>query len=37
MRAMSTPVGQSRLQPLQLTQRSIVSYMASLVNASGPS
>ena len=37
MRAMSTPVGQSRLQPLQLTQRSIASATASEVSASVPS
>jgi len=34
--AMSTPVGQSRLQPLQLTQRSSASRTASLAK-SGPS
>ena len=34
---MSTPVGHSRLQPLQPTQRSSVSYSASEVSASGPS
>ena len=34
---MSTPVGQSRLQPLQLTHSAIVSCIASLVNASAPS
>ena len=33
MRAMSTPVGQSRLQPLQLTQRSIAAATASDVSA----
>jgi hypothetical protein len=37
MRAMSTPVGQSRLQPLQLTQRSIAAATASEVSALGPS
>src|SRR4051794_36445880 len=34
---MSTPVGHSRLQPLQLTHRSIVSYISCDVNAPGPS
>src|SRR5712664_3093430 len=34
---MSTPVGHSRLQPLQDTQRSSVSYISSEVKASGPS
>ena len=37
MRAMSTPVGHSRLQPLHETQRSSASFTASLVNASVPS
>ena len=37
MRAMSTPVGQSRLQPLQDTQRSSVSFISGEVKASGPS
>ena len=35
--AMSTPVGQSRLQPLQLTHRSIALATASEVSASAPS
>src|SRR5438309_10824272 len=34
---MSTPVGHSRLQPLQDTQRSSVSYISSDVKAPGPS
>src|SRR5882672_711507 len=34
---MSTPVGHSRLQPLQETHRSSVSCISSDVNASGPS
>src|SRR6202140_3502793 len=34
---MSTPVGHSRLHPLHPTHRSIVAYIASLVNASAPS
>src|SRR5882672_11841027 len=34
---MSTPVGHSRLQPLQDTHRASVSYISSDVNASGPS
>ena len=34
---MSTPVGQSRLQPLQPTHRSMVSRMAGEVSASWPS
>src|SRR3984885_7419152 len=34
---MSTPVGHSRLHPLQPTHKSMVSYIASPVNASGPS
>ena len=37
MRAMSTPVGQSRLQPLQLTQRSIAAATASERSPSDPS
>ncbi len=37
MRAMSTPVGQSRLQPLQLTQRSSASATALEVSAAAPS
>src|SRR5229473_4868823 len=36
MRAMSTPVGHSRLQPLQLTHSAMVSRIASEVSASGP-
>ena len=35
--AMSTPVGQSRLQPLQLTHRSSASRTASVASASVPS
>src|SRR6266446_992697 len=34
---MSTPVGHSRLQPLQDTHRSSVPYISSDVKASGPS
>src|SRR5437867_2770358 len=34
---MSTPVGHSRLQPLQDTHRASVSYISSEVKASGPS
>src|SRR6266513_5365732 len=34
---MSTPVGHSRLQPLQDTHRAKVSYISSEVKASGPS
>src|ERR1700722_4936810 len=34
---MSTPVGHSRRQPLQLTHRSMVAYIAGLVSASAPS
>src|SRR5262249_37937474 len=37
MRAMSTPVGQSRLHPLQLTQRSSALATMSEVSASLPS
>ena len=37
MRAMSTPVGHSRLQPLHAMQRSMVSAMASETNAPDPS
>src|SRR6187455_3878348 len=37
MRAMSTPVGHSRLQPLHDTHKSSASFTASLVNASVPS
>jgi hypothetical protein len=35
MRAMSTPVGQSRLQPLQPTQRSSAAATASLASGRG--
>src|SRR3954453_12126994 len=34
---MSTPVGHSRRQPLQLTHNASVSYIAEEVSASGPS
>ena len=37
MRAMSTPVGHSRRQPLHETQSFIVSAISSEVSASGPS
>src|SRR5579872_215708 len=37
MRDMSTPVGHSRRQPLQLTHRSSTSYMRYDVTASRPS
>ena len=37
MRAMSTPVGHSRRHALHPTHRSITPYIASDVNASGPS
>ena len=37
MRAMSTPVGHSRRQPLQETQSFSVSAISSEVSASGPS
>ena len=37
MRAMSTPVGHSRRQPLQDTQSFSVSAISSEVSASGPS
>ena len=37
MRAMSTPVGHSRRQPLHETQRSSVSFISGDVKAPGPS
>src|SRR4249920_1200150 len=37
MRAMSTPVGHSRLQPLQLTHSASVSYIDAEASASAPS